>query len=188
MKLKEMTMKAGDLSYNLSRYFNKASKEILEFSHIGDIEDKFKVMKRESEFLVLSQNIPCAYFVVQQKDLKIEISVAFVEDSFRKQSIFAKFIWFLKRFFHSNEIMLSDVHSKDTIESLKRLNNRFLIHWEKDGVKVKYDPDEIEKYYGISKPTGWKIVLENDGNFLDWPRFFNENIPDIKQHYDWLIE
>jgi hypothetical protein len=188
MKLDEMTMKVGNLSYNLSRYFAKASKEIEQFKHVGDIEDQFKVLNRDSEFLLTSNDVPCAYFFVKHDDALTEISVAYVEESFRKQGVFAKFIWFLKRFFSADKITLSDVHSSDTVEALKKLKNRFSIFWEKDNKREKYDPNNTEKYYSDSKPTGWKVVLENDGDFSNWPRFFDLNRPDIRQHYDWLIE
>lgn len=187
MKLQEMTMVAGDLSYNLSRYFNSAARSKSSFLHVGDIES-IRVLNKGNEFLLDLDQVNCAYFYVKAENSIVEISVAYVDPEFRRQNIFAKFIWFLKRFYHTTEIVIGDVHSKDTIEALKKLSSRFNISWTKDGQKVKYNPEKVDDFYGVNKPTGWKIVLENDGDFSKWPKFFDEQKPDIKQHYDWLLE
>jgi hypothetical protein len=190
MRLTELTMRAGDLSYNLSRYFTMAIKKISEFSHVGDIEDDFKVLNLDSEFLIIenTDEKPIAYFYVKDVNQDIEILIAYVESTFRNKNVFTKFIWFLKRFYNTHSIYLSDVHSKDTIEVVKKLSLRFNVFWEKDGHKEKYDPENLDSYYSYDHPTGWKIVLENSGDFSNWPKFFNESIPDVKQFYDWLLE
>lgn len=189
--LKEMTMIAGDLSYNLERFFNNAIKRKNEFSHIGDIET-LKVLNKKydqnTEFLISVNDEFVGYFFTEKiSQSHFRLVAAFVKQEYRKQKVFQKFIWFLFRFFKCSEIELSDVHSKNTIDSMQSLSNRLELVWQKDGNEEKYEVDTISKYYGY-KPTGWVLVIKNNGVFENWPLFFNSEIPDIRQYYDWLFE
>jgi hypothetical protein len=196
MKLREMTMKAGNLSYNLKRFFDKyviTFHEDHSYEHVGDIE-KFQVYKFPEDewfiYLLMEKETGVAFFEVKTDtdyDAKL-INVAYIDNKFRGQNVLEKFIWFLKRHEKSPKIMIGDVHSEMMVPAIKKLSKKFKTHWVKDDKKIEYDPEKIDDFYGIGHSTGWLVMFENEGNFESWPRFFNEKSPDFRQLYDWLLE
>lgn len=183
--LLEMTMKAGSLSAQLGRYMLGYVHDRKSYQHVGDIEHLqvlLKEIKGQKNYLLMDSDTGVGFFELE----KNEILALYIEDKYRRQGIAAKMIWFLKKHEGYSKLTLSDVHSPDTVEMVKKLSKKFDVSWTKGNEKVKYDPEEIDKFYSHQKPTGWKIMLENDGDFSDWPRFFNG--PDPRCHYDWLIE
>lgn len=181
--IREMTMRAGDLSYNLERYLIAARKNSLKFKHIGDIE-QLKVLRNENEYVLSQDDYFIAYFYVDENDILV---AAFVEEQYRNKNILLKFIWFILKYLKLSELKLSDVHSRDTIRAMQKLSDRLSLFWRKDGVDREYSKETIDDFYG-TKPTGWILVIKNDGVFEEWPLFFNPNVPDIRQYYDWLFE
>jgi hypothetical protein len=100
---------------------------------------------------------------------------AYVVEVHRKQGLFSAFLFFLKRNEGLSKIVIGELQSEDTIEAIRRIHKRFKTSWEKDGIKEPYDPNSLEQYYSYIAPTGWKIVLENHGDFSSWPKFFDLN-------------
>jgi hypothetical protein len=98
---------------------------------------------------------------------------AYVVEVHRKQGLFSAFLFFLKRNEGLSKIVLGELQSEATVEAVRRIYKRFDASWKKDGYREPYDPATVDKYYSSTKPTGWKIVLENDGDFSSWPKFFD---------------
>lgn len=204
MKVKdllEMTMKAGDLSSNLKRYFDDYVKYHEAYKHVGDIE-KIQVLKNSDDhssiYLLMMQEVGVAFFEVnvydsaedQPYDDSTLINVAYIDDEFRGKGILEKFIWFLKKHENASKILMGDVHSTMMVPAIKKLSKKFETSWVKKDQKIKYDPDpeELKNYYHPGGSTGWMVMLENQGSFEVWPIFFNESSPDFRQRYDWLLE
>ena len=189
-----MTMKAGDLSH-LKKYFVDIVAERENYKHIGDIE-QFQVLKKNDIYLLMSKDVGVAFFEVQKCDASEAepysnstlINVTYIDDVFRGKDLLEKFIWFLKRHEGGSKILLGDIHSAMMVNAVKKLSKRFETSWVKKDEKVKYDPTNVDDFYGAGHTTGWQIMFENQGNFESWPRFFNEDSPDIKQYYYWLLE
>ena len=187
MKLIEMTALAGNQEHFLKQYVNNALSKREHFTHIGDIEHNCQVWNFKEQYLLFNKNTFIAYFYIENKDNRHILKLAFVEQQFRRNNFFSKFIWFVIKHTNIQSLEISDVHSKDTYEALKKLSNRLDLFWKKGNEREKYDPNNLEKFYGV-KPTGWVVIIENEYDFSEWPKFFDLEKPDFRQHYDWLLE
>jgi len=171
--INEMTMKAGSYEH-LESHLSAFEKVKEEGVHCGDIEH-YNVYRRERssiliDYAIFLQDKIIAFFVIDSG----ELSTAFVSKSERKKGLFSAFLFFLKRNEGMNEIILVDLHNEDTINAIKRIYKRFKTSWVKGDEKVDFDPTIEKPYYLLMKPTGWKIMLENDGDFSNYLKFFNE--------------
>jgi hypothetical protein len=184
MKLKElfeMTMKVNSFE-GLAAFLPEYAKLKETGKHVGDIE-KIKIFSKlrspYTGYCLFDGDKAIAYFVTVKSTKMLQN--AFVIPEERKRGVFQTFLLFLKRHEGYDKITLGQLHSKDTIESLKRIYKQFDTYWEKGIEKVPYDPATIDQFYG-DKPTGWKIVLENDYDFSSWPRFFpdfSDSLPPV---------
>lgn len=188
-------MRAGNLSGHLSNYFNQEIKNIEHYVHVGDIEkiQVFKrdygtsgilyILKKDEEYISFSQ-------VFEISKNRVLLKNTFTVEKYRRQHVFVNFLFFLKRNEGYSEIEFDDIHSVDTQLLIPTLTKRFNISWEnkKSGEKVKYSNTDGDKYYSRSRPTGWVLLLENDGDFSDWPKFFEEHRPDNQGYYYWLFQ
>lgn len=196
--LKEMTVKTSDTSYWSSKFFNSEFKNIDEYEYTADIEH-IKVFKKDHGkngiiYLLTLDDEPVGFYQVLVLDQnKCELSVAYLDEKFRKQKITQKFLFFLKSREHYSFIRLGDYHSPGTVELVKSLPKMFDVYWVKDNERIEYDEKEIDNFYSKKIPTGWHIVLENfgtytNGNEKGWPRFFEECDPGLKKFYDYFLE
>lgn len=189
--LHEMTMQAGSLEAPLRKAFEHISfNEKQKYSHVGDIEE-IKVLRGNDIYFLTSEQHDIGFFqVINHGDTGL-IQNMFVDTPFPKKGIMSKFFWFLKRNEGFDRIKLGDVHSLDTTQAIQKIAHRFnKVYWERGnkltGVETRpFSPNTIDQFYGTTAPTGWSIVLENDGDFSNWPKFFN--IVDVHTHYDWIF-
>jgi len=135
--------------------------------HIGDIQE-YHVYNLDTHYSVFNGNNLIAFFVL--KDNVVE--VVYVYPEYRRQGLFSMILYFIKRSIGISKIILGSHQSVDMVNSIKKIHQMFKTSWEKDGVKVPYDPNTIDQYYSKSEPTGWKIILENDGDFSNVPKYF----------------
>jgi hypothetical protein len=96
------------------------------------------------------------------------------------------FLVFLKRVEHFNRIILGDLHSEDTIKAVQRIYKRFNTFWFDGTKKIPYDPETIDQFYGLTTKTPWKIILENDYDWSDWPTEWNPL--DLRTWYSGLLD
>jgi hypothetical protein len=162
--LKEMTMKAGDLSSSLKGYFEQVLKHQHEYEHVGDIEG-IKVLKKEQLYLLMSQEVGAGFFEVKPTSEHALLNVGYIAEEFRGKGILEKFILFLKIHENFSKILLGDVHSVMMVTALKKLSKKFKASWVKGAEKVEYDPANVADFYHDMKPTG-----------------------DFRKSYDWLLE
>lgn len=183
--LREMTMKHGTMENQLSIYFKSIIKDEKNYKHVGDIE-QIKVLKNNDIYLLITDDKPIAFFQVTNSNNVADLQNAYTIPELRKTGIFTKFIWFLKRNEGYNQIRFGDVHSEDTIEVIKAISKRFDTYWQNGkGEKIPYDVNTIDQFYSKKHPTDWKIILENNYDFSDWPKFYE--VPNIKCIYEGII-
>jgi hypothetical protein len=172
----EMTMVVKSYE-QLGDYLKEFDHLLTDGEHCGDIE-KFKIYKKQRGKLVdygaFLEDKVVAFFVMKD-DMLMD---AFVTKEHRKIGLFSAFLFFLKRNEGHSQIRLSDSHSEDTVEAVKRIYKRFDVYWEKDGKKEKYDPLTVDQYTSRNKGTGWTLVLENDGDFSHWQKFYHKKLQD----------
>jgi len=185
VNLNEITMKVDSLEKQLSKFFKSISENRNDYKHVGDIEE-INVYKNNDIYLLITDNKPVGFYQVIMSNKTGEVQNAYTAPEFRRNGIFTKFIWFLKRNEGYDRIRIGDVQSTDTIEAIKRIAKRFNAYWENEnGETVPYDINTIDQFYSSMHPTGWKIVLENYYDFSDWPKFYE--IPNIKCLYEGIV-
>jgi hypothetical protein len=172
--ISEMTMKVP--SYEaLENYMPQFNHLINDGFHCGDIEH-FNIYRKQrdsfTDYAAFLEGKIVAFFVLDGN----EITNAFVSKDYRKKGLFSAFLFFLKRNEGLSKIILGDNHSYETIEAVKRIHKRFETSWFKGDEKVPYNPQQDSPYYSMSKPTGWKIMLENDGDFSKWQKYFHHEL------------
>ncbi len=182
--IREMTMRGPSMENQLSTFFKSIADDKNNYDHVGDIEE-INVLKNNDVYLLITDNKPVGFYQVIPHDNVAEIKSAYTAPDFRRKGILTNFIWFLKRNEGFSRIRIGDVQSTDTIEAIKRIAKRFNAYWENEnGETVPYNVDTIDQFYSDMQPTGWKIVLENDYDFSDWPKFYE--IPNIKCLYEGI--
>lgn len=189
----EMTMNAGNmLAKTLLDYFNMYKNDVASFEHVGDMEHYKVLLKIDSTaneiYLIVRDDVPIAYFAITRKEPNWLIAkLMHVDITARQTGIASMFLLYLKRQCGGDHIEIGDIQSADTIAFLKRIHLRFNTYWIKGDEKVPYDPNTTTQYYDRQEKTGWTVILENHGDFSDWPRFFNQTIPDLKQFYEGFL-
>lgn len=171
----EMTMKVPSYEM-LADYLPHFTHLKSDGFHCGDIEH-FKIFKKQrglsyTDYAAFLDGVIVAFFVLEGN----EITNAFVSKEYRKKGLFSAFLFFLKRNEGLSQIILGDNHSYETVEAVKRIYKRFNTSWFKGIEKIPYDPNQEDPYYSMGKPTGWKIMLENDGDFSKWQKYFHHEI------------
>lgn len=155
--------------------------------YIADI-DGFMVKKYINYYSLWNQNEFAA--IVRLSDDAIPIvDQVWINKDFRRQKLFSKMLWFFKTRLNHPQLLLGRIHSNDMQEVVLGLS-RFKKSWYKNGVIEPFNKDTIDNYYSYAGPTKWFLMLENDGDFSDWPQFNSLNgMPDyIRESYDWQIE
>ena len=180
---------------SLNPVLEKYVEQLADFQHVGDIE-QIQVLRNSTIYLLLKADVGVGFFEVIKHDSTENlpytnatlINVAYVADEFRGNSIFEKFIWFLKKHENGSKIILGDVHSPMMISTVKKLSKKFETSWVKQDQKISYNVEHLDQYYSYSGPTGWMIMLENYGSFENWPVFYDETSSDFRAKCDWLLE
>ena len=181
----EMTMKAGNLDALATKFVDLNKDQWKTGEYVGDIEN-FKVKKFSNCYsLWLDDEI------ISSLDVKPEGEITFVgrlwtNEKFRGQKVLSKFLWFLKTQEKYSKMVLCNIHSTDTQAVVTHGLSRFDKSWYKDGKIEPFSIETLDKYYSHKHPTGWQLMLENDGAFTDWPRFKNGGW--VKEDYSWQIE
>lgn len=196
MKLWEMTLTAGSLDLKLGKYLSIYAKSFpVSYEHLGDIEEVAVWFdKATSIYLLVKDKLIGWFYVIGFKTTMtgLELKAAYVLPDLRSNRLFEKFIWFLKKHVIGGScIMLGDVHSEATQHVVKKLAHaeRFELSWFNiDTTERVAVSDNMLLGYSALKATPWRIIIENDGDFSTWPKFYTPDHADIKQWYDFLLE
>ena len=188
--LAEMTMRGGNFDIPATEYVKAFEKHLNNFTHIADIED-FKVMKWvylnvDTFFLLLKDEKIVCFAKVQNKDNLKMVRNIWTDKEFRGKGLLSKLLWFFKTRLNYSKMVLGDMHSHDTQQIVKGGLSKFEKFWYKDGKQEPFSLQTLDTYYNDSKPTGWLVMLENDGQFDNWPMFKGTDF--CRDNYDMYIE
>lgn len=158
--------------------------------HIADIE-QFKVLVNDSEHIpgasvyTLWHNDTLVSFASLVGDR--EVDGVWVHPEYRGQRILSKLLWFFKTRLNKSPLILGDIHSTDMQEVVKGLS-RFEKKWYnvKTNEVEPFRLETLDNYYSSLKPTPWRLMLENDGEF-NWP-MFNTGVMFMKEAYEPYID
>lgn len=156
--------------------------------HIADIQ----------EYQVLATSVPDSdmvnYSLWNQDDLVAYVTLhghqvrnSWVDVQHRGQRIFSKMLWFFKTRLNINPLIIGDVHSRHMQEVIQGLS-RFHKQWINmaTGETRDFLPGNQDEFYSYTGPTGWQLMLENSGNFVDWPRFRGQDF--VREAYDPYVQ
>ena len=179
------TMRGGNLDKESEAYANTNSSIWKSSEHIADIED-FQVRQHNNIYSVWDGDILVGTTSLSSDVIPIVDSV-WVNPEYRSKDIFSKLIWFYKTRLGHSKILLGDFHSKTMQAVVTHGLSRFHKSWYKDGVTEPFDVATIDNFYSGFKKTGWRLMLENDGVFENWP-MFREYKNFITESYSLAIE
>jgi hypothetical protein len=190
MKIQEMTMRGPDYNDLANKLANDNAEKWQTGKHIADIE-QFKVKVSDSE------QLPGALlYTLWDKDTVVafaaliggnEVDGVWVNPDYRGQRIFSKVLWFFKTRLNKSPLILGDIHSKDMQEVIKGLSR-----FEKKWINIRtqeiqpFSLDTLDNFYSSARPTAWRLMLENDGEF-DWP-MFRTGMQFMKEDYTELTK
>lgn len=154
--------------------FKNEWKELGEY--IADIE-KFKVIKHEHFYSLWDSDNITAFCSLAGN----VVDRVYVYPEYRGQKLFSMMLWFFKTRLGISSIELGQVHSKAMQEAINGLSRFDKVWINKDtGERRPFNQETNDEYYSYIKPTEWRLVLENDGNF-NWPMFKNKDF--IREAY-----
>jgi len=138
--------------------------------HIGDIEDY--ALKQYDNFYTLWDNDILIAYVTFTDSPENLVKDNWVDEKYRFRKIFSMMLWFFKTRLARNRIIIGKVNSVDMQEVINGMS-RFHKHWINIDTNelVAFDVNIVHKYYNADKSTQWRLMLENNGDFSDWPKF-----------------
>ena len=182
-------MRGGNFSSIAERYGkeHQASWKT-EGKHIGDI-DNYQVKQYEHFYSLWDKDLLIGFnsLTKDKSDAPIVVDIVLINPDYKGKKLFSKMLWFYKTRLGHSKLMLGDIHSLAMQEVVKSGLSRFKKSWLKNETSEPFDIKTLDKYYDHSKSTGWQLVLENDGDFSNWPKF-TDGKDYIKESYDWQIE
>ena len=183
--ISEMTWRGPDYS-NLAKKFGEEHSELwlTHGKYIADIE-QYQVRQYNDYYSLWYRNQLIAYTSLNDKNIVDDI---WVKEEYRGQKIFSKMLWFYKSRLAKNPLFLGKIHSPDMQEVVKGLS-RFKKQWHniKTGQNEPFDIDTLNNFYSSGGSTDWRIMIENTGDFSDWP-MFKTGSSYIKEDYTAIIE
>jgi hypothetical protein len=190
MKIKEMTMRGPNYDKLATKLANEYSSIWKTGKYIADIE-QFKVLTSDSlqvpgatTYTLWDENKLVAFASLVNEN---EVDGVWVDSEYRGQKILSKLLWFFKTRLNKSPLILGDIHSTDMQEVVKGLS-RFEKKWF--NIKTKevepFNAETLDKYYSFLKPTNWRLMLENDGEF-NWP-MFKTGVKFMQEDYTEIIK
>ena len=179
-----MTMRGPDFSKQAEQYGNMNKERWLTHGkYIADIEN-YKVLQDGIYYSLWDDMALVAYCSLANTDNTVDD--VFVNAAYRGKHIFSMMLWFFKTRLNRSPLLLGKVHSKMMQEVIKGLS-RFNKYWFniRTNEKQPFSLDTLDNYYNYLAPTPWRLMLENSGDFSDWPMFNGGGF--IKESYESYI-
>ena len=172
----EMTMRGGNFDISATEYSKSFLKHLDKFTYIADIEDfkvlKWQYLKSDTFFLLIKDDqVISSCKVLDYLDGIKMIRNIWTDRNYRGNGILSKLLWFFKTRLNYSRMVLGDLHSEDTQKVVKNGLSKFKKSWYKNGKQEPFSADTLNNFYSDSKATGWLVMLENDGQFENWPMF-----------------
>lgn len=186
----EMTMRGPDYNKLANNLAATHADKWKTGNHIADIE-QYKVLANMSDL------VPGAtHYSLWDNELLVafalltpgnEVDGVWVNPQYRGQRLLSKLLWFFKTRLNKSPLIMGDIHSKDMQEVVKGLSR-----FDKKWINIKtqevqpFSIDTLDNFYSYVKPTAWRLMLENDGEF-NWP-MFRSGLSYIKEDYTELTK
>lgn len=164
-----MTMRGPDLSDQAEKFANMHKEQwYQQGKHIADIEN-YKVIQDGVYYSLWDDATLVSYCSLSDDNI---VDNVYVTPSYRGKKIFSMMLWFFKTRLNRSPLMIGKVHSTDMQEVVKGLS-RFNKQWYniKTGENATFELDTLDNYYSHLQPTEWRLMLENSGDFSDWPKY-----------------
>jgi hypothetical protein len=185
MKISELSMRTGKLNSNNSQRFVNDNSDMWyrDGEIIGQI-DNYDLRKLNDMYSLWDKN----QYVASAQLSDSEVNLLHVDPKYRKQKILSRLLWNFKSRQSKNKLIINQYHSDDLYDVIKNGGlSRFEKYWQhKTGKIAPFDANTIDDYYSHIAPTGWKLVLENNGDFSDMPHY-TEGKNWITEDYSWQI-
>lgn len=184
-EITEMTMRGPGI-INLAQNFVNQNRERWKEhgKYIADIEN-YRVLKDGIYYTLWDNDILVS--VASLSDATNEVDDVWVESKYRGKKIFSMMLWFFKTRLKRDKLLLGAIHSRDMQEVVKGLSR-----FEKKWLNVRtnqiepFSLETLDDYYSYAGPTPWRLMLENLGDFTDFPMFNGGSF--IKEAYEIYIE
>jgi len=189
--LKEMTMRAGKINDKMAQKVVTNNKEKwFQSEVIGNI-DQYILKKSEKMYsLWTDDNKYVASAGLGDPDINglSEVNLIHIDPLYRNQGILSKLLWNFKTRQGRNKLTLQQVHSDDLYNVIANGGlSRFDKYWVNSTGQTKpFDINSLDQFYSHSQPTGWRLVLENTGDFSFFPKFTN-GVDWLLEDYSWQI-
>ena len=188
-EISEMTMRGPDLSTVGDKFAQTNMDAWKNGTHIADIE-QYEVKKNSGplpnsdHYSLWDGDILVAFATLTHDDV---VDGVWVNEKYRGQKLFSMMLWFFKTRLNRSPLMIGDIHSRDMQEVVKGLS-RFEKKWYniRTHEVEPFSLDTLDNYYSFLKPTPWRLMLENDGEF-NWP-MFRTGAQFMKEAYDPYIQ
>jgi hypothetical protein len=189
-EITEMTMRGPSYEKLANKYaMDNSARWKNDGQYIADIED-YKVLKNNGhasnvDHYSLWDNDELVAFATLSNDNVVD--GVWVNPLYRGQKIFSAMLWFFKTRLNRSPLILGDIHSTDMQEVVKGLS-RFNKSWvnTKTNDVEPFDLKTLDQFYSYTNPTAWRLILENSGEFNDWPMFKGNGF--IKESYFSYVE
>jgi len=182
--INEMTWLGPDYS-DLAKKFGASNSQTWynNGKYIADIE-QYRVRVYNNYYSLWNNEQLVAYTSLRDN----VVDDVWVDENLRGQKLFSKLLWFYKSRLNVSPLYLGKVHSPMMLEVVKGLS-RFNKKWF--NVRThKIEPFEVNTitdFYGEHGITDWRLMIENMGDFSDWP-MFNTGSSYITEDYTAIIE
>lgn len=180
----EMTMRGPNFDSAAEKFGQLyATAWLTDGAHIGDIEH-YRLVKYRNYYSLWDNQELVAFTSLTDVS---EVDDVWINEKYRGQKIFSKLLWFYKTRLHHSKLVLGAVHSKTMQEVVKGLS-RFKKSWVNTSTNsvAPFDVDTLDDYYSYGGPTEWRLMLENDFTFSDWP-MYTQGQSYIKENYSGYI-
>jgi hypothetical protein len=186
MKISELSMRTGKLNSRNSQQFvdKNSSTWYTDGKIIGQI-DNYYLRKFDNIYSLWDKEQYVASALLDND----EVNLLHVNSKYRNQKVLSKLLCNFKTRQGKKKLIVNQYHSDDLYDVFKNGGlSRFKKYWQNtSGEIAPFDINTIDKYYSYSGPTGWKLVLENNGNFSDMPHY-TDGKNWITEDYSWQIE
>jgi len=186
MRFSEMTMRGPDLSKQAQDFVDKYQDHWKKHGkYIADIE-KYRVLQ-DRIYYSLWNNDEQIIAAVALYNADNTVDDAWVHPAYRNQKIFSKILWFFKTRLNKTPLLLGQVHSNIMQEVIKGLS-RFEKNWfnVRTLEKKPFSLETLDDFYSWGQVTPWRLMLENAGDFSEWPMFSGQGF--VLETYEGYID
>jgi hypothetical protein len=188
MKINEIitseTMRGSNVDKIATKFANEQYDYLKSGNHIGDIEE-YKVIRKSNFYSIWKESTLVGFASLTDESVVDDV---WINPEYRGKKLFSKLLWFFKTRLNHPMLLIGKMHSPMMQEVIHGLS-RFKKYWYniETGQTTEFDPSTTDQYYDHMSPTQWRLILENTGDFSDWPRY-TEGKSYIYENYSEFVK